>query len=230
VLRSSLLHRRDADKMTGRIEKKSSKTSQRSALAAAIDELGFEVMPCSFCHSKGLRCKMIERSSRCGECVRRGRSCDGSGVPVSSREFFFFFQALLPVLTDALVSRIVNESKRLDREEQDAEEAFRLERSALLEAQKRLDESLARLDRIRRQKRLLLSKGGDMVRRGLASLDEMEETEREESSAVVDAQLSGALGVVDWNAVFLTLPDLPLLADPGSSGGTAAVSRDSGGS
>ena len=37
--------------------------------------------------------------------------------------------------TNPLVSRIVDESKRLDREEQDAEESFRARRSALLEAQ-----------------------------------------------------------------------------------------------
>ncbi|KAL2196648.1 hypothetical protein P885DRAFT_37161 [Corynascus similis CBS 632.67] len=177
--------------MAGRVKKRSSKSSQRAALAAAIDELGYEVMPCSFCHSRGLRCKMIERSSRCGECVRRGRSCDGSGVPVSS------------------LSRIVDESKRLDREEQDAKESFRLERAALLEAQQCMDESLARLDRIRRQKRLLLTKGRDMVRRGLASLDEVEEAERQESAASVEAQVNGAFGVVGWNAVFETVPELP---------------------
>ena len=78
------------------------------------------------------------------------------------------------------------ESKRLDSEEQDAEEAFRVERLALAEAQKRLDESLARLDRIRRQKRTLLSRGSDMIRRGLSSLDEMEDVEQRESAAVVD--------------------------------------------
>jgi len=206
-----------------------SKTLQRSALAAAIDELGYEVMPCSFCHSKGTKCKMIERASRCGECVRRGRSCDGSGVPVSSRSCFF------PPFRDCRadipsVSRIVAESKRLDSEEQDAEEAFRAERLALAEAQRRLDESLARLDRIRRQKRTLLSKGGDMVRRGLASLDEVEEMENRESNAVVEAQVNFAVDVVDWNAVFDTLPELAPVVDPDSFGGIPPVSLGSGGS
>jgi len=56
-----------------------------------------------------------------------------------------------PFLTDSLlVGRIIAESKRLDSEEQDAKESFRAKRLALTEAQKRLDESLARLDRIRR--------------------------------------------------------------------------------
>ena len=144
------------------------------------------------------------------------------------------------------VTRIVEESNRLDREERDAEEAFRVERTALLEAQKRLDESLARLDRVRSQKRLLFSKGSDMVRRGLASLDEVEAVEQQESLAVVGAQANGAFGLVDWGGVFLPESELSVdpdfssggpsfvglpagapLVDPGSSGGTPEASRGS---
>ncbi|AEO54338.1 hypothetical protein MYCTH_77342 [Thermothelomyces thermophilus ATCC 42464] len=162
-----------------RSTKRSVKTEERIALAAAINELGFEVMPCSHCFSRGLCCRMIESSSRCGECVRRGRSYDGSGVPVSS------------------LSRIVDESKRLDRLEQDAKEALRADHDSLAKAQRRLDESLARLDRIRRQKRSLLSRGSEMVRRGLASLDELEEVEQQESGAVLGVQLNSGVDVVD---------------------------------
>ncbi|KAK4032938.1 hypothetical protein C8A01DRAFT_20046, partial [Parachaetomium inaequale] len=50
-----------------------------------------------------------------------------------------------------------------------------------------LDKSLTRLDRIRTQKRLLLTQGSEIVRRGLASLDEVEEAERQESSTVISA-------------------------------------------
>ena len=56
------------------------------------------------------------------------------------------------------------ESKHLDSEEQDTEEAFRTERQAVAEAQRRLNESLARLDCIRRQKRLLVSRNSDIIR------------------------------------------------------------------
>ena len=105
-------------------------------------------MPCSFCYSKGVRCKMIERSSRYSECVRRSRSCDGAGVSVSSRIFLSYFVFRLSLLIRT-VSRIMSESQRLEREELDAEESFRAEREALLQAQRRLDESLARLDYIR---------------------------------------------------------------------------------
>ncbi|AEO58336.1 hypothetical protein MYCTH_80168 [Thermothelomyces thermophilus ATCC 42464] len=41
-------------------------------------------MPCSFCFSCGLYCHIIESSSCYGECVRRGRSYNGSRVLVLS--------------------------------------------------------------------------------------------------------------------------------------------------
>ncbi|AEO55972.1 hypothetical protein MYCTH_66442 [Thermothelomyces thermophilus ATCC 42464] len=73
-------------------------------------------MPCSFCFSRGLCCRMIESSSRCGEYVHHGRSYDGSRVLVLS------------------LSRIIDESKRLDRLKQDAKEALRADRDSLAKA------------------------------------------------------------------------------------------------
>jgi hypothetical protein len=144
---------------------------------------------------------------------------------VRSFSFPLFFFCVLTML----VSRIVIESKRLDQEEQDAEELFRAEREAFAQAQRRLDESLARLDRIRRQKRSLLTKGTVMVQRGLASLDEVEEVERQESSAVMEAQASAAVDVIDWNAVLGVLPELSSPGDPDFFGGTVVTSQGSGG-
>jgi hypothetical protein len=69
--------------MLGRIKKKSLSTLQRSTLTTAIDELGYEVIPYSFYYSRGLLYKIVERSSRYGEYVRRGRYYDSSGIPVS---------------------------------------------------------------------------------------------------------------------------------------------------
>ena len=71
--------------MFNRIEKSSSKkTDQRYKLFAAIEEFNFEVMPYTLCFKRGWKCQIMEGVSRYKECVRRGRSCDGSGVPVSS--------------------------------------------------------------------------------------------------------------------------------------------------
>jgi hypothetical protein len=75
---------------------------------------------------------MIKRSSRYGEYVRRGRRYDGSGVPISS---YLSLYPSLPSFTNVLlVSRIIDESKRLDRKERNTKELFRAKRSALLEA------------------------------------------------------------------------------------------------
>jgi len=67
---------------------KAPSTLRNDRLADSIELFGYDVMPCSFCSSRGLRCRMIERSSKCGECVRRGRSCDATGVAVNSRKWF----------------------------------------------------------------------------------------------------------------------------------------------
>ncbi|MDF2435346.1 MAG: hypothetical protein JWP44_4977 [Mucilaginibacter sp.] len=77
-----------ADMMSGRVGKSppkhSKKSKQRSQVAATIIEIGFDVMPCSFCHSRGMQCKMMDGVSCCSECVRRGWSCDSSGVSILS--------------------------------------------------------------------------------------------------------------------------------------------------
>jgi hypothetical protein len=77
--------------MSNRVSKPvSRKTRERLSLAATIEELGFLVMACSFCKRHGMadRCKMMDGVTRCKECVRRGRSCDGNGVPLSACELF----------------------------------------------------------------------------------------------------------------------------------------------
>ena len=93
--------------MTNRVEKsKSKKSSERDLLVLSILQFGVDTMPCSFCSKRGLRCRIIEKSSRCGECVRRGRSYDGTGILVNA------------------LGRIIQESKRLEAEEDAAEELF----------------------------------------------------------------------------------------------------------
>jgi hypothetical protein len=57
--------------------RRSKKTEERYRLATTIGLLGFETMPCSNCRLRGVACKMVDAVSRCEECVRRGRSCDG---------------------------------------------------------------------------------------------------------------------------------------------------------
>lgn len=170
--------------MSGRIEKpkRSKSTEKRLALAALIEESGVSVMPCGYCKSHRLHCKMLEGVSRCHECVRRGRSCDNAGAPISS------------------LSRIASEQQRLKREEEAAEQKLIEAQQEASAAMARASEALARLARLRRQKASLVTRGADMVNRELSSLDELEA--QEELDAVVGAQASGAVDVVDWSTVF----------------------------
>ena len=76
--------------MSNRVSKNSSKlskTDQRLRFFAFIDEFGVKTMPCSMCEKKGWKCKMVAGIDRYSECVRRGRSCNGSGVSFSARRF-----------------------------------------------------------------------------------------------------------------------------------------------
>jgi hypothetical protein len=72
-----------------RVEKsRSKKTDQRDRLFATIETFGYEVMPCRLCASKGWSCQMMEGVSRCAACVKRGKKCEGSGVPMNARGLF----------------------------------------------------------------------------------------------------------------------------------------------
>ena len=146
------------------------------------------VVPCSFCEPLSLPCKMAEGVSRCSECVRRGRSCDGSGVTVTAAQ------------------TLIREKRRLEREEDEAEgELLRTQQqfdAELSRLQQQLNERVARLARLRRQRKAVISRGQEMIRRGLRSLDELEEADRSKSGAAIDVQLSGGVDVLDWNAIF----------------------------
>ena len=94
-----------------------------------------------------------------------------------------------------LATRLIAEKRRIEKEEDTTE-------SELLALQQQMNERISRLTRLRRQKKMVISRGHEMIRRGLKSLDELEEAERRESDAVIDVQVSGGLDVVDWNVVF----------------------------
>lgn len=118
----------------------------------------------------------------------------------------------------------MREQRRLKEEEKQAE-------ALLMEYQRKASEALARLSRVRQQREFLVEKGADMVARGLSNMDALEQSEQEESRALLDVQTAPvATDVVDWGAVFSSIPELALPGDPGSFGGTLPVSPDNGGS
>ncbi|EXF84535.1 hypothetical protein CFIO01_13753 [Colletotrichum fioriniae PJ7] len=156
----------------------SSSTHRRLKLALEIKERGFEIaMPCSFCRSAGRRCKMLEGKSKCYECTRRGRSCDASASAICD------------------LDRLLTEADRLEREEEAEESLLRKRAEALRRAQAEMDESLSKLDRLRKAKRMVFKKG-----RAIPGPSE-EVAPSDESLLVRDAQSSGAFGVIDWDAV-----------------------------
>jgi hypothetical protein len=113
--------------------------------------------PCSRCEKRNTKCVVSdkENSSRYSECVLRKASCDAKGIPVSK------WQAL-ELETNCL--------------EHEKEVAF----AQLEAAQRSALESAARIRRLKKQEKFLKSKGKDMVRRGLKTLDELEEVEEKE--------------------------------------------------
>jgi hypothetical protein len=82
--------------MSSRISKSiNRKTEERKFLAESIElSREFADMPCSYCFKHQKECLMTADSSRCSECVRRGRSCDGTRV-ASSRALFLSFACLI---------------------------------------------------------------------------------------------------------------------------------------
>ncbi|KAL0942644.1 uncharacterized protein CTRU02_200530 [Colletotrichum truncatum] len=163
--------------MSGRVsENPAISTLRRYRRSLNIAENGFEVMPCRRCRSKGLRCKMLPGSLVCGECVAVGgtrRSCNASDDAICQRS-----------ANSYIVERLMVESRRLDDEEEETEELFRKRMEALQKAQAEVNETLAKLDRVRKAKRIVFKKG------------------RKETSVVAEEGSVGAFGAVDLDAVF----------------------------
>ena len=172
--------------MSSRVEKQRAPSTVRQyKLLSAFDRFGFDVMPCSRCIDKGLRCLWIDdersRSKRCKECVSASARCDSSGEPLDSGN------PLSPqcwITLTSSVDRVVYEDKRLEREENEAlaglEEASRKAEDAI----RRSQELSARLRRLRKQRQLMKEKGLKMVRDGLEDMDALEAREEEERRAL----------------------------------------------
>ncbi|KAL0939852.1 uncharacterized protein CTRU02_206462 [Colletotrichum truncatum] len=142
-------------------------------------------MPCRRCRSKGLRCKMLPGSLVCGECVAVGgtrRSCNASDDAICQLE------------------RLMVESRRLDDEEEKTEELFRKRMEALQKAQAEVNETLAKLDRVRKAKRIVFKKGRKET--SVVAEEGVAEPSLAESSLVLEAQSVGAFSAVDLDAVF----------------------------
>ena len=227
--------------MSGRIEKpkKSHDNKEyRAVKSEYIRSFGFESVPCSRCFDTSNRCFVVDGINRCDGCFLSGRACDCPRVAMSSRMLAPSFWSAL-VLTFLVVQRINSELKRLEEEEARAE-------ALMEERQRQLNESLARISRLRKMQRMLKSKGVEMIRRDLSSMEELEEEERKEAEekarkeelervqrqeqeALAQMQQACSTEVFNWSGVPLSDESLAGLLEgvaQGDFGGTPSASAE----
>lgn len=121
----------------------------------------------------------------------------------------------------SVVTRVIAEAKRLGAKESELEEGFLKKRAALRAAQDEFDEALDLLERARRQRQSLVTRGREMTRRGLESLEELEASEQTEREAVIDIQSLVHADVIDWSSVGYDPLFDPGVVDENPSAGVA---------
>jgi hypothetical protein len=124
---------------------------------------------------------MDEKSSRCAECIRVGRSCDGTFVASS-------------------LTRLLTQQRKLEAEEADAEEA-------LFTLQTQLSIAVSRLARLRRMKKVIKEKSSEAFRRGMQELDEEDGVPPsivdQENFVISDIRSMGVPNDPDWSSLGL---------------------------
>lgn len=184
---------------------KHTKIKERIALADKIKSSGIEMLPCARCDKRALPCLVSGDSSRCSECVRAGQKCDISGPSVADWE------------------RLRKEEERLEREQELAEQA-------ILQAHQAAIAALARSQRLKKQRALLKQRGSEMIRRGAATLDELDDLEakeKENAELLTHAQSVPLPASASEVAVDPSFLSDSFWGDLDFAGGTPAVSQDS---
>ena len=121
--------------------------------------------------------------------------------------FFLGASFLIPFI----VQRSLNEQRRLDSEIEKSENVLR--------------DTLARLERLRTQRRKVRDNNSSLLRRGFIEVDEEDNIRSQEESlllseqqAVGEAQNLGAMDIIDWSVFdFSSLPGESLAAVAGHS-------------
>jgi hypothetical protein len=139
-------------------------TLERHATASLIERLGVEMVHCTRCLDNDLSCIVDRsRSSRCSECLRSGKECDVAD------------------LSPEAVQRLLARRQRL--------------KTDLLEAKSRQERqfqaflvSKSEVERLEKRTAQLESRGAELIRRGLRSVEEMEEEDRRNREARLAAE------------------------------------------
>lgn len=126
----------------------------REINALRIDRSGIEMSPCTRCENARVtrRCVAVKDGAKCSECTRQGKTCD---VIEKNR---------MPSFSDW--ESLDRQRQRLDEEEE--------------EAISKSQEAMAKILRLRKQKRFLAEREQEMLRRGLSTLNELDEAEEKE--------------------------------------------------
>jgi hypothetical protein len=236
--------------MSGRVVKSTARNSTQYRLERAefIRHSGFESRPCDRCKGANRACFVSFTIGRCDGCFAAGRSCvNCPRVAMSSCGFSCPLSIpVLALLIRFLVERINSELRRLASEEEAAEELLLERQRQFEESQRKISEALARLSRLRKMQRSLKSKGVEMLRRELSSLEELEEEERKEAEekarkealeraqqqeveALAQMQQACASEVIDWSGVEISdasLSDFLGNVAQGDFGGTPSTGAE----
>ena len=133
------------------------KRKESEALASCIKRTSFEMFLCSRCKQQNITCIVSnkEKSGRCANYVCRRVKCDVKGILVKE-------QRSLKAKEDHL--------------KKERKAALAIHKAAFCTAM----ESMARAKRLEKQQRFLKSKGKDIVRRGLKTLNKLEKAKERE--------------------------------------------------
>ncbi|KAF4463895.1 hypothetical protein FALBO_9278 [Fusarium albosuccineum] len=190
--------------MSSRVSKRSArKTEERKFLSELVESSGTAAdMPCSYCFKHRKECLMADDSARCSECIRRGRSCDGTRVASSLR-------------------KLISQEKKLDEDEEKAGEDLLKLHEELAALQARMAVAAGRLSRIRKTKTKVKERRATEFRRGIRGLESedalSEELSRREDAVSGELQSLNPEGL-DWESLGLGGFDF----DPFSVDGSAS--------
>ncbi|KAF4467457.1 hypothetical protein FALBO_5670 [Fusarium albosuccineum] len=131
----------------------------------------------------------------CSRCLRLGLSCQIKGEQSHRCQNCTEAKVVCDGSGVASYQKNMKARAKLDKEEEEAEAA--------------LEAAMARLARIRKQRRSLKRKGDEIFGRGMRSQEESGEL-RDESLAISEAQSLGAIDLIDWNSILGDVPFEPV--------------------
>jgi hypothetical protein len=140
----------------------SRQTRQRVELSKLVNSIGVLMSPCDRCKRSGLECRRSDLSSKCGNCIRRGYSCDDFGP------------------SPAEIRKVTVENERLKKEMLEAELAEEIAYEAQQAAQEAQRLARARRKRLEKLQAFLEKRAGEMIRRGLENIEDLEKLEEQE--------------------------------------------------